>query len=544
MSPSLPPCRFERDVALSTKAYYGIGGEARFMAYPSSPAECAALLCWNRSEGLPLAVVGSGSNTIFSDHPFPGTVLSLEGMAAIRRTGPLELFVEAGVENTALAEELLRLGIGGGEWLYRLPGRIGGAVRMNARCFGGEISAVCTEVQVLSGEGAFRSMKPEEVFLGYKETSLMHAPSIVLGVRLRFPGFCPKAEIEGRMREHLEERLRKHHFDHPSCGSVFKNNYSAGRPSGSIFEELGCKGMREGGARVSHHHANFIFNESGATALDVLSLAGRMRRLARERANVGLELELECIGLFAKAQLEACGVGAVADLHDPERCWAGLLEYPSSTGSPMQSAAAFPRILLEGPLTGYGTAGRMFPSGVEVRLEQLAAVSEAAGNPADLFLRWHTSSPLPPAFRAAPPLGEGEEPFTDTLWRYGVSELFIGGGRGEGAYLEFEMAPGGRWVAIRFDAPRRRSAGHETPSPGHWREGLAVRFDEGGFSMSFSYALLEPFITVLADGGHLLPVQCAASTGSGTLGLFPWWRECEEPSDFHRPGRFFPAVLL
>jgi UDP-N-acetylmuramate dehydrogenase len=541
MSHSTPPCRYEADVPLHSRAYYGIGGRARFMAFPSSPAECADLVRWNRKEGLPLAVLGSGSNLLFSDDDFHGTVLSLEAMRRISRTTPLEFFVEAGAENTAVALALLREGISGGEWLYRLPGRIGGTVRMNARCFGGEISAVTVGVFVLSLDGTLSMLQPEEVFHGYKDTSLMHRPGIVLGVQLRFGGFGTPEEIEARMNGHLDERLQKHHFDHPSCGSVFRNNYDAGRPCGRIFEELGFKGAIEGGAVVSLHHANFIFNESGASAADVLRLAGRMRAAAFEHVGIQLQLELECIGRFSLKLLDRCGVSSVVDRDDPDYGWAGILDGPGMAEAGGTRSNSFPRVLLRGPMTGYSGREMEFPSGVEVRLEQLMPLSLAAIECDRPFIRWSTFSPLPAGFMVPPEHGPDADGFMDRLWEYGASELFIGGGNGP--YLEFEAGPSGLWLAIRFEGLRRRAAGHLRPSGKLWRNGVVVEFEEGRFGMTFTYGVLGPFIEPEKGGGGVLPLQCCASGADGSLGLLPWWNEAPEPPDFHRPERFYRVIL-
>ena len=199
--------------------------------------------------------MGKGSNILFSDTFFPGIVISLDRMHRLFWISDDELFCEAGADNTLIAEELLESRRGGGEWLYRLPGQIGSTVRMNARCFGGEISAVTAGIQTVSLEGRLRWKTPDEVFHGYKHTSLMDNPEIVVAVLLRFPQKRPMEDIKSQMEGYEEERTKKHHFDFPSCGSTFKNNYAAGRSSGSIFEELGFKGREEGGAIVSRHHA-------------------------------------------------------------------------------------------------------------------------------------------------------------------------------------------------------------------------------------------------------------------------------------------------
>ncbi|NTU86802.1 MAG: FAD-binding protein, partial [Chlorobiaceae bacterium] len=140
------PCPFEADAPLSEKSYYRIGGPARFFALPETIRHIGDLLLWNREQRLPLAVMGSGSNMLFSDEPFPGIVLSMERMNRMFWISRDELFCEAGAENTAIAAELLDRGRSGGEWLHMLPGRIGSTVRMNARCFGGEISGVTSAV--------------------------------------------------------------------------------------------------------------------------------------------------------------------------------------------------------------------------------------------------------------------------------------------------------------------------------------------------------------------------------------------------------------
>ena len=257
---------FAENVSFGERGYYGIGGNVRFFGEPDSVAELAELLIWSRNQRLPIALMGSGSNILFSDRDFAGMVISFGRMKRLFWLSDDELFCEAGVQNTRIAEELLSAEREGGEWLYRLPGQIGATVRMNARCFGGEVSQITAGILTLSVDGCLRWQLPEEVFYGYKHTSLMEKPEIVVAVLLRFPQTRSADAIRCLMQGHDEERSEKHHFDFPSCGSTFKNNYGVGRSSGSIFEELGFKGQSEGGAMVSNYHANFIYNKAGATA--------------------------------------------------------------------------------------------------------------------------------------------------------------------------------------------------------------------------------------------------------------------------------------
>lgn len=530
-----PPSPCRSGVSLASLAYYGIGGTAAWVVTPRSAAELAGALLWAEDEGLPVALFGKGSNILFSDEPFPGVVLTLERLSALTPLGEGRYWCEAGAANAALATLLQLDGRTGGEWLEGLPGSIGGTVRMNARCFGGEVSEVVAGVQVLTAEGHLLWRTAEELFLGYKETSLMQSREIVVAALMHFPHTDSREAIAARMAELRAERERKHHFDFPSCGSTFKNNYAAGRSSGMIFEELGFKGARQGGAAVSEHHANFIYNLGDASATDVLSLAARMRREALERADTTLDLEVECIGRFDRELLDRCGVCSLPDASDPSKGWAGLLRPPAVGGS--STPNSFPLRLLDGPFAGYGHAPGV-PEGCFVQVEQLQSLSKALVEPRAPFLRW--TSRFEHAWRCTPhpPSSIAPGSFVDGLWQYGVSELFIGKGDGEGGYLEFEVTPDGHWLALAFDAPRVRADGHQSPSPVRWIGHVELDRLERSVSLTLSLELLRH---CLSDG--CLRLQCAASAGNGRLGLLPGWNDPPDPPDFHRPGRFMPFRL-
>jgi UDP-N-acetylmuramate dehydrogenase len=530
------PCSFERDILLSQKAYYGIGGRAMAVAFPESVAELADLLFWNRAKNYPLALMGSGTNILFSDEPFPGIVISFENMRRMFWISETDLYCEAGVENTRIAEELLRYRRSGGEWLFRLPGQIGSTVRMNARCFGGEISSITAGIAALHADSRLLWRYPEEVFKGYKQTSLMESREIVAAVILRFPLKGSSTDMERLMCRCEQERDEKHHFDFPSCGSTFKNNYDAGRSSGKIFDELGFRGQKEGGAEVSEYHANFIFNRNGATARDVLGLAGRMRTAAIERAGVLLDLEVQCVGKFDRYLLDLCGVPYTADLHDNSRGWAGLWWTPEKKVLP--APEFFPCTILEGPVTGYFGRDREYPPGVFVAVEQLVSLEKARKKPDEPFLRWTTASDDAAAFGKRPQELTAEGRFIDGLWDFSVSELFVGHGDRKNGYLEFEMDPDANWVALRFRASREREDGFEELSGKRWEKQVRRFTANGSFGMEFTFSLLKPFIT-----GDVIAVQCCASTGMKKYGLLPCWPGQKEPADFHQPAGFFRAGL-
>ncbi|NTV92363.1 MAG: UDP-N-acetylmuramate dehydrogenase [Chlorobiaceae bacterium] len=533
------PCPFLKDVDLSGKAYYQIGGKTRFFAIPESVRQIGDLLCWNRIHKLPLALMGMGSNTLFSSEPLDGIIISLEKMNRMFWISEHELFCEAGVENSAISEELLEKERGGGEWLYRLPGQIGSTVRMNARCFGGEIADVTSGIITASISGALRWYKPDEVFIVYKNTSLMDRSEIVIAVVLSFSANKKHNEIHELMQSFENERLQKHHFDYPSCGSTFKNNYEVGQSSGRIFEALGFKGVREGGAQVSSHHANFIYNTGGATSSDVLRLAAKMRAAAASEIPAKLDLEVQCIGLHPKNQLEACGVPFAPDRVNDEMGWAGMLWLPHYERVKSALYDHHPELLLQGPLTGYSHEYPSFPGGITVSVEQLLSLDDAVHAPQQPFLRWSTIASDPSVFRRQPGAVYGENGFTDELWQYSVSEIFLGHGNTEKEYVEFEMTADGGWVALKFSQKRQRAIGYETPSQEPWKTHTTRFYEQNRFGMTFSYSLLEPFV---AD--RTLAMQCAASIGESRYGLFPWWKNPYGTPDFHQPERFYRVQLV
>ncbi|NTW94180.1 MAG: UDP-N-acetylmuramate dehydrogenase [Chlorobiaceae bacterium] len=533
------PCPFEADAPLSEKSYYRIGGPARFFALPETIRHIGDLLLWNREQRLPLAVMGSGSNMLFSDEPFPGIVLSMERMNRMFWISRDELFCEAGAENTAIAAELLDRGRSGGEWLHMLPGRIGSTVRMNARCFGGEISGVTSAVVTVDRLGRVQWRPAEGVFLGYKETSLMQNRQIVVAAVLRFAGTKPAGEIRAEMDRYEAERRSRHHFDFPSCGSTFRNNYDAGRPSGRIFEELGFKGAREGGAAVSDHHANFIFNTGGASSSDVLALAAKMRKDAREKAGVPLELEVECSGLFRRTELEACGVHSRPAAGMDGKAWAGLLWQPGEDPAEGGVVECFPETLLQGCLTGYSGTDLAFPPGIGIHVEQLVCLRDARLNPSQPFLKWTTGAESGALWQGIPDGGISVPgSFADELWKNPVSELFIGQGESGRGYLEFEMQPSGNWLALRFSDRRVRAAVSGRLSGEPWTGDVERFVLPGAFGMTFSFRLVEPFLQ-----RDTLSLQCCAAPGEARYGLFPWWNAAGEKPDFHQPDRFYRIRL-
>lgn len=250
-------------------------------------------------------VVGRGSNSLLSDRAWPGLVISLRRLNSLRRVSATHVECGAGVENSELTRYCRDQGLSGVAWMHCLPGFVGGTVRMNARCYGGEISGVVRKIiglDSLARQVVWHS-RPDTaaVFRGYKDTIFMDKDYIITGVKFELTPSSP-AQISERMRYCKEDRMSKGHFDYPSCGCVFKNDYRSqvSVPSGILIELAGAKGMTKGGAEVSNKHANFIYNTGSATSSDILELSFAVRDRVWQDFGVWLRYEMEVLGSLSK----------------------------------------------------------------------------------------------------------------------------------------------------------------------------------------------------------------------------------------------------
>jgi UDP-N-acetylmuramate dehydrogenase len=290
-----------RDVSLRPFSYYQTGGTCSYFLQPHTVDELVEALKMLRPKNLPLFVLGGGTNSLVSDSHWDGVVVHLGLMKNITLSTETSLLVQAGATNSEVAVKALEQGLQGAAWMYRLPGQLGGTVRMNARCYGGEISQVVREVVSVDHTGQLTRWctTPEEknVFQGYKKTVFMQQPQIITEVLIKLEHGNPKA-IQDEMNFCENDRVSKHQFDYPSCGCVFKNHYIPGVsvPSGKLIEMAGMKGMRHNGAVVSEFHANFIYNDKSATSQDIWSLSQMVRKKVLETSGIELEYEMEVLG--------------------------------------------------------------------------------------------------------------------------------------------------------------------------------------------------------------------------------------------------------
>lgn len=272
---------------------YRVGGEAEALVVPRSREDAAWVFRFATSSGIPLTILGAGSNVIVPDAGIAGIVLVTKSSEARIEFGEGGcVSADAGVPLQDLVDAAAARGRGGLEPLAGIPGTVGGAVVMNAGTRDTETADLLARIEYVTPAGERREVPRSELSFAYRRSEFLGGGSLVLGAEFRLEPADPAAARK-RIDAFIADRWSKYPMDLPSAGSVFKR--PPGDYPGRLIELAGCKGMRVGGALVSERHANFIVNDGGATAADIVELIDRVR--ARVRAACGVELELEQIVL-------------------------------------------------------------------------------------------------------------------------------------------------------------------------------------------------------------------------------------------------------
>lgn len=275
--------------SLSRHTTYAVGGEAELLVCPENGREAAWLYRFARRGGIPITIIGAGSNVIAPDEGIGGIVMCTENASAeIRFLGDGRVRAEAGAALTDLARAAAARGLGGAEPLAGIPGTVGGAVTMNAGTKERDTASITDRVEVVTSGGRRRVFTGSELSFGYRKSLFQDSGWLILGAEfLLRPG--DPGEITDAIGRVCRERESKYPLDIPSAGSVFKR--PPGDYAGRLIEEAGCKGLRVGGAAVSDTHANFFLNLGRAKASDILELISVVRRRVFDRSGVYLELE-------------------------------------------------------------------------------------------------------------------------------------------------------------------------------------------------------------------------------------------------------------
>jgi len=294
------PDAVQSDYPLARLTTVRTGGPADHFARPTSETQLTELLRWAAGEGVGVGIVGSGSNLLISDEGFRGLVLKLDGeLASVERDGT-HVVCGGGARLPSATAKVARWGLTGLEFGINIPGTVGGAVRMNANAYGGELGQVLEWVDVCTAEGSGRR-RPEELGFAYRRSNL--GPGEVVSRASFQLADGDVDEIKGTLARMRGQRREAQPSGIKTFGSTFKNPdddaRAEGRTAGQLLDAAGCRGLAVGGARFSEKHANFVENAGGATTADILDLMAEGRRRVHERFGLVLEPEVQVLGNVA-----------------------------------------------------------------------------------------------------------------------------------------------------------------------------------------------------------------------------------------------------
>ncbi|MEM7176463.1 MAG: UDP-N-acetylmuramate dehydrogenase [Pseudomonadota bacterium] len=291
---------------LAPMTWLRVGGTAEVLYQPADLEDLAYFMA-ALPEEVTLTPLGVCSNLIIRDGGLPGVSIRLG-----RAFGGLEILpgarlrVGAAMLDAHLAKRAAEAGIAGLEFLRTIPGSLGGAVMMNAGCYGSYTADVIEEVTVVARDGAVRVLKPAEIGFAYRSSSLPPGAVVVEAVLKGRPGDA--GAIEARMDEMLAKRAKGQPVDARSCGSTFRNpaGYSSTGAADDpmdlkawkLIDDAGCRGLRVGGAQISPKHSNFLVNTGGATARDLETLGEVVRARVKTTSGYDLIWEIQRLGVM------------------------------------------------------------------------------------------------------------------------------------------------------------------------------------------------------------------------------------------------------
>jgi len=290
--------------AMSEHTTFKIGGPADYWIAPDGEgfySFCVTLLNNAKAASIPVFILGGGANIVVSDKGIRGIVLDMcawngESVWSLC-TGEDELVLKSGTSIDEAADTALASGLSGLEYLAGMPGSIGGAVWMNARCYGSEVSDNLSWAEIISinkGESEYsvkRINNGKGVGFGYKKSPFQEMDCLILSAAFQLKK-GNKEEILLKMEENRQDRQEKGHYLFPCAGSAFKNNRDFGKPTGQIIDELGLKGLKKGGAQIAPFHGNIIINTGNASANDVYELVNEITSCVKQKTGFILEPEI------------------------------------------------------------------------------------------------------------------------------------------------------------------------------------------------------------------------------------------------------------
>ena len=301
---------FTENTELAPKTTFKIGSTADIFTAPTTLEQFCLTIQLVKESKIPFYMLGGGSNTVFPDKPYNGVIISTENLKQI--TMKLEgstayITCQAGTPMAAFIKFAIENHLTGMEQFAGLPGSVGGAVYMNARCFDKSINEIFYSAEYISplaDKSEITTLDYDAEKWAYKKSPFQPKEGsgaaskphkYVLSTTFKLEQVSDKKSInliDEKCKYYISERKDKGHFKYPSAGSVFKNNRAFGKPSGVLIDEAGLKGFTLGGAQVAPFHGNFIINVNNATSADVQNIVNHVQKTVQDKFGFLLEPEI------------------------------------------------------------------------------------------------------------------------------------------------------------------------------------------------------------------------------------------------------------
>ena len=285
------------DEPMKDHTSFKTGGPADLLVKPDKAVFCdwtAALLKEARAESIPVFVLGAGANLLVSDRGIRGIVLDTGAWEGVMpEDGQIKALSGTVIDN--LTDVLAEKGLSGLEFLAGMPGSVGGAVYMNARCYGKSVSDALVETEILDENFNVTVVPFDAKDFSYKKSPFRNRDILILSTVFRVSP-SSKDDIKSEMKKNQKDREEKGHYRYPSAGSVFKNNRDFGEPTGKIIADLGLRGLQKGGAAIAPWHGNIIINMGNAASSDIRFLMEEAANRVKKELGLDLEPEIILIG--------------------------------------------------------------------------------------------------------------------------------------------------------------------------------------------------------------------------------------------------------
>lgn len=285
-------CEAKENEPMSLHTTFKIGGKVKLFVTVDSKEKFSALLSKAKELGLPVMIIGNGSNMLVTDDDINSVFFKLSGgeFDQIKLIDDTTVCCGTGVSLAKLCTFARDNSLTGLEFAYGIPACVGGAVFMNSGAYNGEMSDVIISVSHITPDGKCETLDASELDFSYRHSAYKSNGCYVTDVKIKLSK-GNKDEIDAKMKDFMSRRRDKQPLEYPSAGSVFKR--PEGHFAGALIEQCGLKGKTIGGAQISQKHAGFIINIGNATCEDVLKLIEFTKKTVLD--NTGVELEPEIL---------------------------------------------------------------------------------------------------------------------------------------------------------------------------------------------------------------------------------------------------------